>query len=65
MQKFKGSFDVDQNNKILANNKAMLSFAGVGKYPTVTLNENKLKGNLHVSLNPLRHNSFSMTSATP
>ena len=59
--KFKGTFKKEEN-RILASNKKELEMAGIGRYPTVTINQNRLKGNLHV-LMFLPRLSLSLTTS--
>lgn len=47
-KEFKSSFGDKESNKFLAKNTENLMLAGINRYPTVTLNHIKLRGNLHV-----------------
>ena len=45
---FRESFTTTKDNNYLKQNKEDLSMQGINKYPTVTLNGQKVKGSLNV-----------------
>lgn len=48
---------------VFKNDRDHVSLAGVTRFPAVTINRVKLRGNLQVRVLLGRHNSCSMTSA--
>lgn len=50
---FKKSFSKNQDNTYLSKNKQILENSGVNRFPTVTLNNVKVKASLNVNLSNL------------
>jgi len=63
--KVKETFQGNGENRFLKADKEHLAMAGVNKFPTVTLNSIKVRGNLHVKHLLRRLSSCLTTSAIP
>lgn len=61
---FKTSFGQGEYNQLLVEDQEHLAVAGINRYPAVTLNNQKLKGSLHVHSLLDRLNSYLMISVT-
>lgn len=62
---FAKSFKENEDNTYLKKSRDVLANAGVTKFPTVTINNVKVKGSLNVALISLRQSSFSTMSVIP
>jgi hypothetical protein len=58
---FKASFGQGEYHQLLVEDQEHLAVAGINRYPAVTLNNQKLKGSLHVYLLLDRLNLYLMT----